>query len=135
TVFDVFREARLPPHYENFTVRPTIEPGGFKQVSWHQKLTKERKWRSLTKVSSGFQNEKKGRVSSAAKGTPTRMFRAKVVEPHGLTWLIHKRRLNMLWRTGLTKAASHLSSLLSVTRSSSWDRDISLPSLRSTTSL
>lgn len=30
-VFDVFREARLPHHYEDFTVRPMVVPGGCKQ--------------------------------------------------------------------------------------------------------
>ncbi|MCE3050996.1 hypothetical protein HAX54_048670 [Datura stramonium] len=29
-VLDVFRVVKLPPHYENFTVKPTIEPRGCK---------------------------------------------------------------------------------------------------------
>ncbi|MCE3214988.1 hypothetical protein HAX54_000495, partial [Datura stramonium] len=31
-------------------------------VPWYQRLTKERKWKSLTKVFSGFEREQKGQV-------------------------------------------------------------------------
>ncbi|MCD7448438.1 hypothetical protein HAX54_042235, partial [Datura stramonium] len=35
-------------------------------VSWHQKLTKERKWISLTRVSSGFKKEQNDREAKHA---------------------------------------------------------------------
>ncbi|MCD9559790.1 hypothetical protein HAX54_018087, partial [Datura stramonium] len=54
-------------------------------VSWHQKLTKERKLeiakKGLKRLGKGIKGS-----SSSDKGAPSRRFGAKAMEPYGVIW-------------------------------------------------